>query len=83
VTDTPSRSPKDEKRRPGNSAALALGTQLLAGMLVFTGIGWWIDRRRGGGVAATVCGMFLGLAYGAYEVWKVVRQIDEDTSRHD
>jgi F0F1-type ATP synthase assembly protein I len=76
----PPREAGDEKRKPGNAAALALGTQLVAGMLVFTGIGWWIDRRRGGGVAGTVLGMFLGLAYGGYEVWKVVRQIGEDSS---
>lgn len=66
----------------GLSRALSLGTNLAAGMAVFTLIGYWIDKKRGGGGAGTwtLVGMFMGLAYGAYEVWKVVRLLNRDTS---
>ena len=61
------------------AAALGLGTQLLAGMVVCAGLGYFVDRRRGGGAAFTLLGMFMGLLYGGYEVWKLVRQItDQD-----
>jgi F0F1-type ATP synthase assembly protein I len=58
------------------SRAAGLGIDLLAGMLLFTMGGYWIDQRRGTGVFWTLCGMFLGLVFGAYEVWKVIRGID-------
>jgi F0F1-type ATP synthase assembly protein I len=48
---------------------------MAAGVVVFTLVGYYIDQKRGGGKAWTLCGIFMGLFYGAYEVWKVVRQI--------
>ena len=60
-------------------SAMALGTNLAAGMALFTFIGYWIDGKRGGGIFWTVCGMFMGLLYGAYEVWKVIRFMSEDS----
>jgi F0F1-type ATP synthase assembly protein I len=59
------------RRRRGE--ALSLGYNLLAGMLVFSGIGWWIDKKRGTAPFWTVVGMFMGLVYGGYEVWKLAR----------
>ena len=65
-------------------AAIALGTNLAAGMAVFSLAGYWIDRKRGGGIFWTVCGMFLGLLYGAYEVWKAIRLMNPgDRERKD
>ena len=60
-------------------AAVNLGTQLAAGMAVFAGLGYWLDRRRGGGVAFTLAGVGLALLYGGYEVWKVVRMLQKET----
>ena len=56
---------------------LLLGTQFAAGMAVLASIGWWLDKRRGGGLVFTLCGMFAGLLYGAYETWQTVRAINE------
>ncbi len=56
--------------------AVGLGMDLLAGTVLFTMGGYWLDRRRGTGVFWTVCGMVLAFVYGGYEVWKVVRLID-------
>jgi hypothetical protein len=55
---------------------MALGLDLAIGMAVFTAAGYYMDRRRGGGGAWTLCGMVLGLLYGAYEVWRVARRLN-------
>lgn len=56
---------------------LLLGTQFAVGMAIFAFAGWWLDKRRGSGMVFTLCGMFAGLLYGAYETWKTVRAINE------
>lgn len=52
--------------------AISLGTNLVVGVGLFTFLGYYIDSKRGGGIFWTMCGMVLGLAYGAYEIWKVI-----------
>jgi hypothetical protein len=65
-----------------SSRAIALGMNLAAGMAVFTFLGYWIDTRRGGGPGPwTLAGMFTGLLYGAYEVWKVVRPLNRENNK--
>lgn len=71
--------PADERPRTGAAAALSLGSQMLAGMLACSMLGYWIDRKRGGGSAFTLAGLFLGLFYCGYEVWKLVRQLNEES----
>lgn len=66
-------------RSPAVVAAMTFGTQFAVAMLVFAGGGWWLDRKRGGGVALTLCGVFLALVYGGYEVWKIVRALQRET----
>jgi F0F1-type ATP synthase assembly protein I len=63
------------------SRAVGLGTDLLAGTVIFTMGGYWLDQRRGTGAFWTVCGMILAFVYGGYEVWKVVRSIDVGEER--
>ena len=58
------------------ATALSLGMNMAAGVAVFTAIGYYLDQKRGGGKAWTLCGIFMGLFYGGYEVWKVVREIE-------
>jgi len=60
------------------ATALSLGYNLAAGVAIFTLFGYFIDRRRGGGQFWTLVGIFMGLLYGAYEVWKVVREIEQN-----
>jgi len=62
------------------SRAMGLGIDLAAGMLLFTFGGYWLDQHRHTEVFWTVCGMFMGLVYGGYEVWKVVRSMDYGAS---
>jgi F0F1-type ATP synthase assembly protein I len=65
------------QKRSALTAALSLGTNLAVGMAVFTALGWWIDKKRGGGSAFTLAGIFLGLIYGGYEVWKTVKALEK------
>ncbi len=72
--------PTPMKKTPGATAmALGLGTQLLAGFVVFTWLGWWLDRRRGGGSAFTLAGILMAFLYGGYEVWKLVRALNRES----
>ena len=70
--------PDDDRKRSAISGALSLGTQMLAGMLTFSMLGYWIDRKRGGGSGFTLAGLFMGLIYCGYEVWKIVRQLNRE-----
>ena len=74
----PGESDGDRRRY---SEALVLGTNLAAGMALFSFLGYYIDRRTGGGVRWTVAGACLGLCYGAYEVWRVVRRLNAPDDR--
>jgi F0F1-type ATP synthase assembly protein I len=65
---------------PFYGTAIMLGLNMAVGVVVFTLAGYWVDQKRGGGKAWTLCGIFMGLFYGAYEVWKVVRQLNRKTS---
>jgi len=55
--------------------SIALGTNMIAGMALFTFLGYKLDCRFGGGRMWTLGGMFLGLVYGGYEVWKLALQL--------
>jgi hypothetical protein len=63
---------------PSNLFLLSLGLTMAAGMAFFSFLGYFIDQKRGEGSLFTLLGMFLGLAYCFYEVWKVVRQDRSD-----
>jgi ATP synthase protein I len=79
VHNPPPPAADDRNAAPqrGVGAALSLGTTMAAGMIVFAALGWWIDKRRGGGAFWTVCGLLLGFATGIYEAWKAIRQLDD------
>jgi hypothetical protein len=70
----PDANPKKAMSLFGRAFGLAL--DMAVGMLAFTLLGHYVDQKRGGGRGWTLTGMFVGLLYGAYEVWKVVRQIE-------
>ena len=76
----PPRRARDDGRF---GQALALGTNMAAGMAVLAGLGYWIDRKRGGGIGWTLGGMFLGLIYGLYELWKAARAINQGAGSKD
>jgi len=67
-----------DKERWIRGAGITLGYNFAAGMLFFTGIGYWLDSKMLTDRTFTLCGLLLGLFYGFYEVWKIVRVSDDD-----
>lgn len=54
--------------------AFSLGLNMAVGMAVFSFLGIWADRKWGGENGwFTLAGIFLGLLYGGYEVWKIIK----------
>ncbi len=68
-------------------AAIGFGTSFATGMAVFALGGHWLDVKTGREPLFTLLGIFLGLAYGGWELWKLIavpnRPADEKTSRQD
>ena len=62
---------------------MGLSLNWAAGMILCTLGGAFLDRRTGGGHGWTLAGMFVGLLYGAYETWKVVRAINRQQAEDD
>lgn len=56
--------------------AITFGYSFTAGMFVFTMIGYAIDKKLETGGGWTLAGMFMGLGYGFYELWKLIRMIN-------
>jgi F0F1-type ATP synthase assembly protein I len=67
----------------GVSRAVSLGTTLVVGMVVFVIIGYYIDAKRDTAPFWTICGMFAGLLYMGYEVWRESRLIMEESGKGD
>lgn len=65
------------KAHPG----LAFGTNFAGGMAFFCFIGYKIDVKYGTDPLWIVVGAFLGLGYGAYELWKVIVWINRRAER--
>ena len=63
--------------------AVSLGINFAVGVALLTYIGFKIDEKRGSGNAWTLCGIFLGLMYGAYETWKLVRTMSKNDEDND
>lgn len=72
--------------REGNlsdlSQAITLGLTFAVGVAVFSFGGFLLDQRRGGGILFTLTGMFIGLAFGAYETWKVILLLNRQAQDH-
>lgn len=67
----------NRERKYGNLTSL--GLQLAAGIIVFFLLGYFIDQKRGEDkVAFTIAGMILGFCYGGYEIWRLLKRINED-----
>lgn len=64
------------------SRAATLGLTFAVGVAVFSFGGFLLDQRRGGGILFTLIGMFLGLAFGAYETWKVITYLNQKAAGH-
>jgi F0F1-type ATP synthase assembly protein I len=59
--------------------AIGLGYQFIAATLVFVGGGYYLDSKREESHLFTLIGVGLTFLYGGYEVWKLVRRMNDDT----
>jgi Na+/proline symporter len=70
----------EEDRNPRGKrpliVAASAGLSVASGIILFGAVGYALDRRRGGGVGYTVGGILLGLVLGMYELWKLVRKLN-------
>ena len=58
---------------------MSLGFHLAAGIIVFFLGGYFIDQKRGEDkVAFTITGMILGFCYCGYEIWKLLKRLNEN-----
>ena len=62
---------------------LSLGFQLAAGLIGFVLLGHFIDQKLEGGgeqdfPVFTVLGTVLGFLYGAYEIWKLIKSLNDN-----
>ena len=64
--------------RSKNIPSVTLGINIAAGMALFTFAGNWIDKKLGDQHVWILVGIFLGLFYCGYEIWKLIRQSDHD-----
>lgn len=71
------RQDKIPQNRSRYLLAMTLGLNMAVGMAVFSYVGYYIDQKRGGGQLFTLLGMFAGIFYCGYEVWKIIRQDNE------
>lgn len=60
----------------GMSSAVLLGSSFALAMGLFAWLGHQWDERRGTAPWGVLAGVGLGLAYGAYEVWKLIRMAE-------
>ena len=71
------REQKGKYQTP-TSWALSLGSNMALGMLFFTFLGMGADQKFHTEQKWTLTGIFLGLFYCGYEVWKLVRQMNKE-----
>ena len=60
-----------------NLSAMSLGITMAVGMAFFAYIGYILDQKTGGGQLWTLAGIFLGLFYCGYEVWKLIKKTNK------
>ena len=85
--NSPVTSAPEKNRKPSEPSrkyqVVSFGYTFAAGMVVFTMIGYYIDKKVSGDGGWTLAGMFLGLGYGGYELCKLVRQISSQDAEEN
>lgn len=65
----------------GLDHASVMGAELVLAIVVWTGIGWLIDRWLGTGVVMMIIGAFIGNFAGLYLIWLRSGRMDEAERR--
>ena len=70
-----------ENSGPKNLSPVSLGLNIATGIVVFSLGGFFLDKKYNSAPAWTMAGVLLGLVYAGYEVWKIVRPVEEEERR--
>ncbi|MCM8538747.1 MAG: AtpZ/AtpI family protein [Lentisphaeraceae bacterium] len=62
----------------GQGSAIGLGSSAASAFALLGFGGYYLDQKYGTEVVFTLIGIFLALLWIFYEVWKIVRQNDND-----
>ena len=73
--DNRDKEQRAENRRAG--AAIGFGTSFAAGMAIFGLGGHWLDVKYDREPLFTLLGLFMGLLYGGWELWKRITASNE------
>jgi len=57
---------------------LTLGTELTIPIVVFALIGYWVDTEYQSQPTWMIIGLFVGLLVGAYNFWKIIRNLGQN-----
>lgn len=68
---------KTREKSPYFLAAMDFGYTLLASLLVYGGLGWWLDNRFDKTPLFLIVGVFLGLAVGFNSLFKKLALIEK------
>lgn len=98
MNDTPESDPETKEKKPGPllrahrdtvrtstgmSPAILLGSGFALAMGLFAWLGHQWDERNQTAPWGVLTGVALGLAYGVYEVWKLVKMAEQTETREN
>ena len=63
--------------------AMTLGLNMAVGMAVFSLLGYYIGQELNKEFSLTLIGIFLGILYCVYEVFKVVKHLEQPSHQQD
>jgi len=72
---------QDKNKSYKSLSSTSFGLNLAVGMVFFTLIGLYVDNEMGSGFLGLLCGIFLGLLYCTYEIWKLIKNQENNDSK--
>jgi len=70
------------KPEDNNSSAMTIGYTIMAAVFLCAFIGYKIDERiKKGSSTFTLVGLFMGLTFSGYEVWKLIKSKNKEDKK--
>ena len=73
-------SSRNDKKRTPTIASLSIGLNVAVGIGGFTYLGYWLDKKQETAFWIFV-GLALGLFYLGYEIWKLIKDTNDQHKR--